>query len=942
MNKSYIFILLLSLWTVTAIAQGTLSGTIIDKTNKETLIGVNIIVSDPADENKTMTNGTTTDLDGHYSIKLAAGKHRISYSSVSYKVEEIILDITDGQSIQKNISMEESSISLDAVEVVAIVRRESENILLMDQKKSGVIVEKMGAKELSRKGASNVAAGVKKVSGVSIVGSKQLFVRGLGDRYNSAQLNGLPIASPDPNKKIIKLDIFPSGIVQYLSVNKAYSAQNYADYTGALIDIVTKEYPEYGFLETSIGMGYNSQSTGNDFYRIEADGFRYMGLDVQKRRALTPEKYLLSGQNSMRIGDDFNASAFGFSSKAALPSNKFSIAGGKLFNLNDKRKLGAIVNISFDNEYSSKTNVIQRQINKQNIVDGDFVSDEYSYNTYLSTFAGLSYIHNSNHSFTYNSLWVNNGIDEFKAKVGTKPDWSNGERTALVRNAQYINYQLLSQQLIGKHTLNEQLKAHWAANYMNVSYQMPDRRELVFWTQASGNNGNEQDEWGFMTYDPNLASKRIIVDQTKHDFNATTDVDYQWNENVSVKAGLSLRKEFLDYHSYFFGYSFVGAQSGNLSYAVDINAPENYFGNEYLKNVRNNTSDIMGYQGNSHIIAAFAQTDMVATPLLHIQAGIRIEASDMSITPATNRFVNEANNINFSNIDFFPSLNLKYQLSEDMNLRLSGSRTVTRPSFFEKSPALILPEQGNNRFVGNIGTKENPNDFGYYLENAYSLNADVKWEWFPQTGDLIALSAYGKIIQDPIENISYIQGGTDKTYSVRNFPNNAKVAGLEFEVKKKWRQWFVGCNAALIYTHLNIPEDANELESSRPLQGASPYLVNADIGYELTYGKHDEKRSYFGLVYNVFGKRLYTVGINQGSQYQLPYNQLNILIKNKITDRLNIDLSFSNLLNEKFVIEQEVYTDLKQPNIKTGTEITNEYQKGLGAGISIKYKLNQQ
>lgn len=942
MNRFYIIIIIiLSLCSQKAMTQGLLQGTIIDKKTKESLIGVNIILSDPTDDSKLMTHGTTTDLDGHYKIRLASGAYRLVFSYVSYKTVEMMIEIKEGEVLQHNIMLEENAISLDAVEVVAIVRRESENILLMDQKRASVIAEKMGSQELSRKGASNVAAGVKKVAGISVVGSKQLFVRGLGDRYNSAELNGLPIASPDPNKKVIKLDVFPSGLVQYLGVHKAYSAMHYADYTGALINIVTKEYPEYGFLECHVGTGYNTQSTGRDFYQIQANGLRYLGLDVAARKALTPSKYLVSDQGSMPIGQDFEPSAFGTLKQKALPSASFALAGGKLFNLNEKRKLGTLFNIAFNNGYKTTTNVVQRQINKQNIVDGDFISDAYSYNTYLSAFAGLTYIPNSQHSFTYNLLWVNNGIDEYKSKTGSKPDWSNGERRALVRNAQYINYRLMSHQLIGKHSLSDKSKLQWAANMMQVAYQMPDRRELVFWTQDDG-QGNAHGTWGFMTYDPNLASKRIVADQQKYDFNGRADITYQWKEHIQLQGGMAARHQSLAYHSYFFGYSFWGALAGNLSLPVDITQAQNYFGSSYLKNIRNNSSDIMGYQGNSQVYAAFAQSDITLSTRLQMQAGLRVEASQMAITPNTNTVDGYEEAITFGNIDLFPALSIKYQLAKDMNLRLAASRSLTRPSFFEKSPALILPEQGNNRFVGNIGTKAQPNNFGYYLENAYSHNIDLKWEWFPRADELVALSAYGKIIHDPIENISYIQGGTDKTYSVRNFPSNAQVAGLEFEIKKKIKQWHIGCNAALIHTHLSIPADANELQSHRRLQGAAPYLLNADIGYQLKYGAQHDKSSYIALIYNMYGKRLHTVGINQGNQYQLPYQQLNLLINNKITDRISLKLSFTNLLNARYTIEQDIYTDKDQANTKTGSTITQTYTQGIGASISFKYKINQQ
>lgn len=915
-----------------------ISGTISDATNKELLVGVTIMVYSANDANKIMITGTSSDLDGNYELDIIQGNYIVSISYVSYNSEEISLNITSNETITKNIELQEASFILESVEVIATVSRYSEGILMMERKNASTIEEKIGSKELSRKAASDAASGVKKISGVSMMGSKNLFVRGLGDRFNSAQLNGLPIASPDPNKKIIKLDIFQTDIIDNLSVNKAYDASNYADYTGALIDISTKDFPEEGFLSFSIGSKYNSEL--NDFKQIDAKGNRYFGLGTSARQDLTPSKYLIAKRKTQVIGNDFNPASFGYSDSQASPFLDISVSGGKLFQLNEKRKLGGTFSISFNNEYETLLGVKELQINKQNITDGNFTSDSYSYNTNLTGLGSLTYIHNPNHSIRYNTLFINSGNDVYKEKTGTKPDWKNGEETALIRNAQFINYNLLSNHLVGKHKmLDQSLLLQWDASYAQINYHMPDRREVVYWTQQAMNEPMGVKEWGFMTYDKGLATKRLISNQTTNDINAALDIKYIINEKSNINIGGETRSQFLDYRSFFYGYSFEAGQAGNLTLPVDINSPNDFFGSEYLENVKNNSSDQMGYDAQSSIYAAFITYQHIIGNQLTINAGLRMENSSMDFTPGMN--VNDGNEetIEIKNTDLFPALNVKWAVQEKMNIRFAASRTVTKPSFFEKSPALIIPEQGENRFIGNIGTKDNPNDFGYYLENSYSQNAELKWEWFPSSSEVISLAAYGKIINEPIENISYIQGGTDRTYSVRNFSDKANVAGAELELKKKFGNFFTGLNLAYIYTHIEVPANANELNDTRSLQGASPYLINADIGYELNYGAQQSKRSYIGLIYSVFGKRIFVVGINEGNQYQLPFNSLDMVLKNKLSERLSIDLSFKNLLNSKYSIVQDVYTDSENPELKTNEILIKEYKTGIDFSITLKYKI---
>ena len=935
--KITVFFLLLSFGSFAK--NGIVKGLITDKENAETLVGVTIAVYNGNKEKNTLITGTSTKLDGSYSIELQEGDYIFKISYVSYKPNEIRLHISSGESIKRDIQLSGTSFELQAVEVVAKVNRESEGILLMDRKKSTGIEEKIGSNELSKKAVSDAAEGVKKLAGVSMIGSSKLFVRGLGDRYNSAQLNGLPIASPDPNKKVIKLDIFQTEILQNISLTKAYHVHDYADYTGALINISTKEYPDEDFLSFSLGTTYNSQSSFNEFKQIDASGNRFLALDIKNRQSLTPDKYLIAKKKTQRIENDFNPDAYGFSNEKASPFMDFAISGGKSFTLKNDKKIGGLFSISFNNEYQSIKGIKELQINKQNIPDGDFISDKYAYNSNLTGLAGLSFIFNKHHTINYKLLFINNGTDVFKEKTGRKPDWKNGKETALIRNAQYINYRLLSHQLKGTHQIIEdKLSINWETAYTLLQYQMPDRREIVYWTQQAMNGEEGEKEWGYMTYDKNLATKRLITKQNTNDYSINLQTEYSPDKKTKISFGINTRWQILDYRSYFYGYSFKPGQAGNLTLPVDISQPTNFFGEEYLDKVTNNSSDQMGYDARSGIYALFGNFHYTFNEKIFLNIGLRMESSSMSTTANMNVEDGNEEEIVFENLDIFPALNIRWAVNENMNIRLCSSRTLTRPSFFEKSPALIIPEQGENRFVGNIGTKENPNDFGFYLENAYSNNAEIRWEYFPSSREIFSIAAFGKIINEPIENISYIQGGTDRTYSVRNFTDNAQVAGLEFEAKKRFNYLSTGINLAYIFTYIAIPENANELNDSRALQGASPYIINADIGYEFIYGQK-EKRSYMGLIYNTYGKRLYVVGINEGNQYQLPFSSLDIVLRNKLSHHLSFNISLKNILNSKYTVIQDVYENSQNPKQKTNEIIINEYQTGINIHFTLKYTI---
>ena len=486
--------------------------------------------------------------------------------------------------------------------------------------------------------------------------------------------------------------------------------------------------------------------------------------------------------------------------------------------------------------------------------------------------------------------------------------------------------------------IEDKLKINWNAAYTLLQYQMPDRREIVYWTQQAINGEEGAKEWGYMTYDKNLATKRLITNQNTNDYSLNLQTEYTPNEKTEISLGINTRWQILDYRSYFYGYAFKIGQSGNITLPVDISQPSNFFGDEYLDKVTNNSSDQMGYDAYSSIYAVFGDFNYIFNKKVYLNFGLRMESSTMSTTPDMNVIDGNEEEIVYKNLDIFPALNIRWAFKENMNFRFASSRTVTRPSFFEKSPALIIPEQGENRFVGNTGTKENPNDFGFYLENAYSNNAEIRWEYFPSSREIFSIAAFGKIINEPIENISYIQGGTDRTYSVRNFTDNAQVAGLELEAKKRFNHFSTGINLAYVYTYIAIPKDANELNESRALQGASPYIVNADIGYEFIYGQK-EKRSYLGMIYNTYGKRLYVVGINEGNQYQLPFSSLDLVLRTKLSNHFSFNISIKNILNSKYSIVQDVYENSESPNLKTNEVLINEYQTGMNVHFALKYTI---
>ena len=233
----------------------TVKGVVIDRSTKEPLIGATVQVSGT-------TVGAITDMDGRFELnRIEGGSCTLVVQYVSYRTEQI--QVQKGQSQELVIALAPDDQQLDEVTVVAKKNLENERALMMERQKSSVAIENIGAKEMSAKGISNVEEGVKKITGVSIASAGQIIVRGLGDRYSTTTLNGLPIASPNPDNKLIPLDLFPTSTVKNITVSKVYEANAFADYSGAHIDIGTKEQTGEDFFSVSFNTGGKFNTLGN-------------------------------------------------------------------------------------------------------------------------------------------------------------------------------------------------------------------------------------------------------------------------------------------------------------------------------------------------------------------------------------------------------------------------------------------------------------------------------------------------------------------------------------------------------------------------------------------------------------------------------------------------------------------------------------------------------
>src|SRR5690606_5860776 len=343
----------------------------------------------------------TTNIDGIFEFKnVASGFHTISISYVGYQPLLVEATVNSEKETFLEISLSPESNQIDAVVITGRVNKQGEKALLAERKNATIVVQKIGAQELDRKGVSNVGEGLTKVSGVSMVGEKALFVRGLGDRYNNATLNGLPIPSTNPDAKVIPLDIFPTSLVENIAVVKSYTSQFYGDFSGGSVDIVTKTYPSAPFFKVAVSTGYNSITTGKEFLQSPNANRGFLGFD-KNRRALPNSVAQTTIYNSYENGNNRDPFRVNWSPQAAIaPVNRgLSLSAGNSYSLDGGRKLGFLVNLAHKGGYNIEEG-ISALYNAQQAPKYRYETESFGFKTNTSGLLSATYGPNSRSHYT--------------------------------------------------------------------------------------------------------------------------------------------------------------------------------------------------------------------------------------------------------------------------------------------------------------------------------------------------------------------------------------------------------------------------------------------------------------------------------------------------------------------------------------------------------------
>ena len=896
--------------------KGTITGIITDKdANNQSLPFANVTL-------KGTKIGVNTDIDGKYSISATPGNYVIQFSFVGYETVEVPVTVKANETVTINKSIGSGSYKLEDVVVKATApNREKETAILLDQKNAVVFKQSIGAQELSRKGVSDVATAVTKTTGITKQeGSGNIFVRGLGDRYNSTTMNGLPIPSNDPEKKNINLDIFSTDILEYVSIDKVYNSRLYGDFAGGNVDIISKDYKGKGLLKIDVGSKVNTNAIGNDNFSLQK-GINSFGFS----NSTIPSSPLTN----------YNYNTLNLDTKNPIASS-VGISTGKSFNLGSESKLNVFATVAFGSDFSSRTDgTAKGAVNGSGVINKNFENYTLdSYNTNFTAMLNLGYKINTSNKVSFNSVFINTSSLSKEEYTGFIVDIAN-DGNGLIRRNKYEKNALWINQLLGDHKLSDRSNFNWGVSLNTINGDMPDRNQNIFRKDADGYKLSNISAPDNHRYFQKLQETEVAANMAfDYKFNKTGEGEYKGKFTLGYNGRMKKR----DFEATQFNFKTSASASTTIVFPNNLDLFYNqanlsngifqistFRGNEQVSNAL----DPQTYNGEQFINGGFLNTEYNFGKLTGV-LGLRGEYVFQKINWNT-QLDPTGGYDELDKIAFLPSLTLKYELNEKQNLRFGFSKTYTLPQFKER--ALFVYEDVTEVKVGNPDL---------YASDDY--NFDLKWEMFPNSEELISVTAFGKYIMNPINEVTIASSTNDISFI--NTGDYGYVAGAELEYRKtifnfddiNAKKLSAGINASYLYSNqeLSTSKVINETaynvvftDDKSKFTGASDLLLNADVSF---YNDWNDKESSLTstLAYTYFSDRVYAIGTNdRGNLVDKAFGSLDFITKMKLNKKIGIDFIVKNILDPKINRVQE--------NASGDINVLS-YKKGLNVGLNLNYQ----
>jgi hypothetical protein len=897
---------------------GTVKGRLRDSVTGDPLIGA--VVEVVGGKYK-----TKTDANGEFSLRLPPGIHELRLrGDASQPLRVSSVEVRRDDTVELNRELRPLEGANQVVTVEAEMNRDSEGARLLQRKESLSTRDLLSRDEIAKSGGGSTSSVARRIVGSSVVGGRYLFIRGLGHRYGNTLFAGARVPSPEPDLRTVPLDIFPSGALSAINVQKTFTPDVPADFAGGSTQLESREVPEEFMLEVGAEIGANTATTGRSMVTsaafLGADAFGFGNLPRAIPEAL-PDNYPVGPSvlddslqpawtpaQTERFGESLLGDTRVRHGAKAPPNFGLKATTGYGFDYGNDGKFGVRAAAGYKNQHQT----LREQVRLFGVSGGalDTAAPQTDYDgvrtTYNVAWSGMGLVKwkaNEHHTLDLMAFYSRDADDETREYVGDAR--SVAPVPVINTRLRYVTRSILMTRLGGKHTFPraKDLQLDWFGSYAQARRDDPSMRDMVFSTNNAGTTSLDITNGG---------GKQLfldLVDDTESGAANLTLPFEQWGQLASrVKTGVWVEGK---QRAFFARRLAVSSTSGAMipPGTGDVLNPTTIGGG--IPPVpffyRETTRDNDNYEAEQEVYATYALLDLPVTRWFKLAGGARFEASRIDVRPfdffARNRGesgVDPTQTAALQDNDVLPSASLIFSPTEKMNVRVVGTQTLARPEFRELAPFEFTD------FVGGATVIGNPK-----LVSSKIWNADLRWEWFPSASEVVAVSVFYKYFDQPIERVAGPR--LPRLVSFRN-AKLAQNVGVELEARKNleligeaFEGFSLGANFAYVFSRVELGARCNpdldptcdtsvpdvSTSRERPLQGQSPFVVNAYLDYN-----DDDSGTSARLLYNAFGRRIEEAGgLGLPDIYEEAVHDFDFVLAQDVYENLSLSFGIDNILN---------------------------------------------
>lgn len=873
---------------------GRIVGRIIDAASGSGVAGAQIQVD-------SSRIGGLSGVDGRFTIVGAPAKSvTLRVKLIGFSPKEVTgVMVKAGATVEQNVTLETATVQLAATVVTASAERGSVSEALNTQKTAIGIVSAVTVEQISRSPDSDAAQAAQRVSGVTVQRGGSVFVRGLGERYTTTQLNGTRVPSPEPEKKTVPLDLFPSSLLETISTSKTFTPDQQGDFSGAQVEIKTREFPAIRQYSLSITTGYNQGATGSEVLSaFTAGGERFASVGAKRdlpqaiRELGNLQVNLTPSDMNFLINKFRNSWTPSTSTAAPNFSSSFSVGG------NDPilgQRFGYLLSGSFSQSTDLRDGQVRALASRGDTPGSTVEQDRFegTTGTIGAAWGGLANISTliAGHTrLMFNNTYSRTADNEARREVG---NFENESIDARIDRQQYVERSVRSNQLAAEHQFGEKHKLDWAVTSSGVTRDEPDRTEFIYVVEPDGTL-----RWHNSS---NAGAVRTFAALTED--NLEGRLNYQLNFATSnrqhfVKFGGLARSTDREADTRAFAIT-----ASSLSNADRELTPEEIFDGRLTGPDDAVLTMIPLAQGGSYtaadtLLAGYLMTEISLTDKIRLITGARYETNRLSVNAQSTLGDPIATQNKWN--DVLPSVAINFTPNDYTNIRLSASRTLARPEYRE-----LVPIKSRDVLNGD-DLEGNPE-----LERTLIENLDLRWEWYPNSGEVFSIGLFMKRFDKPIERVYRAAGASSRFIGFVN-AESADNFGVELEARKNLA--FLGAlfDPFTVFSNLTVMQSeidlgANQAAATNPkrrMVGQAPYVFNVGLGYESISGNTSAT-----LLFNRVGDRIEAAGdLPLPDVVQQPRNVMDFSVRAKVLPAVSLRFDAKNLLDEPYQTIQGTVT----------------------------------